>query len=154
MTTNDRPLLLCYDGSDDAKHAIREAAHMFGPRRALVLSVWQDAAAMPAFAWAGAAALPDLEEVFAAAREGAGRMAEDGAGIARAAGFEASPVVGEAQGPVWNAIVDAAEAHDAGTVVLGSRGLTGLKSVLLGSVSSGVVHHSRRPTFVVPHAEA
>jgi len=151
MTTNERPLLLCYDGSEDAKHAIREAAHLFGPRPALVLSVWQDVAAMPAFAWAGAAALPDLDEVFAAARDGAGRMAEDGAGIARAAGFEVTPVVAEATGPVWSAIVQAAEEHDAGVVVLGSRGLTGLKSVLLGSVSSGVVHHAGRPAFVVPH---
>jgi nucleotide-binding universal stress UspA family protein len=152
MTTNDRPLLLCYDGSEDAKHAIHVAARTFGPRAALVLSVWQDAAAMPAFAWAGAAALPDLEDVFAAARDGAQRMAEDGAGVARAAGFEATPVVAEATGPVWSTIVDAADKHDAEAVVLGSRGLTRLKSVLLGSVSSGVVHHTRRPAFVVPHA--
>lgn len=155
MTENDDGrLLLCYDGSDDAKHAVREAARIFGPRRALVLSVWQDATAMPAFGWAGAAAVPDLEELFALARDGARRMAADGAGLARVAGFEASPVVGEAAGPVWSAIVEEAEKHDAEVVVLGSRGLTGLKSVLLGSVSSGVVHHSRRPTFVVPHSEA
>lgn len=152
MTTNDRPLLLCYDGSEDAKHAIREAARTFGPRRALALSIWQTAASMPAFAWAGAASLPDLDDVFAAARDGAHRMAEDGAGIARAAGFDATPMAAEATGPVWNAIVDAAEELDAEAVVLGSRGLTGFKSVLLGSVSSGVVHHTRRPAFVVPHA--
>ena len=80
-----RPLLLCYDGSENAKHAIREAAALLGPRPAFVLSVWQDSAALPSLAWAGAA-LPDLEDVMAAARDGAERMAEEGAGIARATG--------------------------------------------------------------------
>jgi nucleotide-binding universal stress UspA family protein len=35
------------------------------------------------------------------------------------------------------------------TIVLGSRGLTGLRSVLLGSVSTAVVHHADRPTLVI-----
>jgi nucleotide-binding universal stress UspA family protein len=33
---------------------------------------------------------------------------------------------------------------------MGSRGLTGLRSLLLGSVSSAVVHHTARPTLVIP----
>ena len=148
----ERPLLLCYDGSEDAKHAIREAAAMFGPRRALVLAVWQDAAALPPMAWADAS-LPDLDAVFAAAREGAGRIAEEGAGIARAVGFDATPLVAEAGGPIWDAVRKAADAQDALAVLVGSRGHTGLKSVLLGSVSSGVVHHARRPTVVVRRAD-
>lgn len=148
----ERPLLLCYDGSEDAKHAIREAAGLFGPRRALVLAVWQDAAALPPMAWADAS-LSDLDAVFAAAREGAGRIAEEGAGIARAVGFDATPLVAEARGPIWDAVGKAADAQDALAVVVGSRGHTGLKSVLLGSVSSGVVHHARRPTVVVRRAD-
>ena len=32
---------------------------------------------------------------------------------------------------------------------MGSRGLTGLRSMLLGSVSSAVVHHADRPTLVI-----
>jgi len=145
---SNQPLLLCYDGSENAKHAIREAAGLLAPRRALVLSVWQDAAALPALAWAGAA-LPDLEDVFAAARDGAKRTAEEGAGIARATGFDASSVVAEAKGPIWMAVEQVAEEHAADAIVVGSRGLSGIKSLLLGSVSSGIVHHSARPTIVV-----
>jgi nucleotide-binding universal stress UspA family protein len=33
---------------------------------------------------------------------------------------------------------------------MGSRGLTGLRSMLLGSVSNGVVHHAERPALVIP----
>ncbi|MEJ7784999.1 MAG: universal stress protein [Solirubrobacteraceae bacterium] len=32
---------------------------------------------------------------------------------------------------------------------MGSRGLTGVRSMLLGSVSSAVVHHADRPTLVI-----
>jgi len=145
---SERPLLLCYDGSEDAKHAIREAASMFGGRRALVLSVWQDAAALPSFALAGAM-LPDLTDVFAAAREGATRIAEEGAGIARATGLDPTPIVLEATGPIWVAVNEACAEHDVEAVVVGSRGLSGVKSVLLGSVSNGVVHHATRPVVVV-----
>ena len=145
---SNQPLLLCYDGSENAKHAIREVARLLAPRRAVVLSVWQDAAAIPALAWAGSA-LPDLQGVLAAAREGAERMAEEGAGIARATGFDATTRVAEAKGPIWMAVEQAAEEHDAEAIVVGSRGLSGIKSLLLGSVSSGIVHHSLRPTIVV-----
>ena len=151
--TSDQPILLCYDGSEDAKHAIREAAALLAPHSAIVLSVWQDAAALPAMAWAGAA-LPDLEEVFAAAQDGAQRTAEDGAGIARAAGFDATAAVGETKGPIWTAVEEVAAEHDAGAIVVGSRGLSGVRSVLLGSVSNGIVHHARRPVVVVRRTDA
>ena len=39
--------------------------------------------------------------------------------------------------------------HDAAAIVMGSRRLTGLASMLLGSVSSAVVHHADRPTLVI-----
>ena len=37
-------------------------------------------------------------------------------------------------------------------VVLGSRGLTGLKALLQGSVSHHVGAHSHAPVLIVPHA--
>jgi nucleotide-binding universal stress UspA family protein len=149
----EQPVLLCYDGSDDAKHAIREAAALLAPRRAVVLSVWQDAAAVPALAWAGAA-VPNLDDVFAAARDGARRTAEDGAGIARAVGFDATAAVAEAKGPIWVAVEEAAEHHHAEGIVVGSRGLSGVKSMLLGSVSNSIVHHATRPVVVVRRSDA
>jgi nucleotide-binding universal stress UspA family protein len=95
-----------------------------------------------------------LEELLTAAREGADRVAAEGAEIAAAAGFTATALVAESTGPVWAAVVDAAVQHDVAAVVMGSRGLSNVKSVLLGSVSNGVIHNATRPTLVVRRTDA
>jgi nucleotide-binding universal stress UspA family protein len=51
---------------------------------------------------------------------------------------------------VWRAILDLAEEETAELIVLGSRGRSGIKSMVLGSVSYGVLHNSGRPVLIVP----
>ena len=63
--------------------------------------------------------------------------------------MQAEPLAVEALGAVWKTILEVAGSHDVSTIVIGSRGLTGLRSVLLGSVSTAVVHHADRPTLVI-----
>jgi len=46
-------LLVCYDGSDDAKYAIETAAALFPGGHALVVSVWQRLAGLNTISWAG-----------------------------------------------------------------------------------------------------
>ena len=148
--TADGPLLLCYDGSEDAKHAIEHAGRLLGGRDALVVTVWQPTPALGSFAFAGATdSMFDFVEVNRAAADLGGRVAGDGVRIAQQAGLHAEPVAVEATGPVWKTIVEIADRYDAATIVMGSRGLTGLQSMLLGSVSSAIVHHADRPTLVI-----
>lgn len=47
------------------------------------------------------------------------------------------------------AIVDLGEELNAGLIVVGSRGLGGIKRALVGSVSDSVVRHAHCPVFVV-----
>ena len=47
------PLLLCYDGSEDARHAIQRAGSLFPGRRALVVTVWQPTAVPGSLGFAG-----------------------------------------------------------------------------------------------------
>ena len=48
-------------------------------------------------------------------------------------------------------IVDLAEELGAGLIVMGSRGLGGLRRTLMGSVSDSVVRHAHRPVLVTRH---
>ncbi len=144
------PLILCYDGSADAKHAIEHAGSLFRGERALVLTVWQLTADLGSFAWAGATAgMVNFAELDRAVAEDGGRIADEGVRIAREAGLRAEPVAAKAIGPVWRTIIEIADTRRAAVIVMGSRGLTGLRSMLLGSVSSAVVHHAGRPTLVI-----
>jgi len=48
-------------------------------------------------------------------------------------------------------LVDISEEIDAGLIVMGSRGLGGMRRVLMGSVSDSVVRHAHCPVLVVRH---
>lgn len=146
----DGPLILCYDGSRDARNAIQRAGGLFAGRRALVVTVWHPPAVPSSLGFAGeTAAMLDLVELDRAAAADGGRLADEGARIARQAGLIAEPIAVEAAGSVWKTIVDIADRDDAATIVMGSRGLTGLRALLLGSVSSAVVNHADRPMLIV-----
>ena len=151
MTTDrDRPMLICYDGSEDAKHAIERAATLVGRgRQAVVVTVWQLIADTGSMVWSDVANMSDFVELDRAASAGGNRLADEGARIARAAGIEAEPIAVKATGPVWRTIVEVADDNDAAVIVIGSRGHTGIRSLLLGSVSNAVVHHAHQPTLVI-----
>jgi nucleotide-binding universal stress UspA family protein len=148
------PLLLCYDGSEDAKHALRRAGALFSGSKALVLTVWQSAISWASVGWAGeAAGMVDFVAIDRAASEEGTRLAEEGAQIAQDAGVEAEPVTVQSTGSVWERIIEVADHHDAAAIVMGSRGLSGVRAMLLGSVSNAVVHHAARPALVIPRAD-
>jgi Universal stress protein family len=59
----------------------------------------------------------------------------------------------ESVSSTWRTIVDAAERDGADLVVMGTRGLSGVRSALLGSVSHKVVQHVLCPVLIVPDGE-
>ena len=143
---SDSPILIAYDGSDYAKEAIVLAAEQLdNGRPAIVLTVWQPFGA--AFVGVGVAPA-GLEEGI---EKDARRVAEEGAALARETGFDAEPAA-ERGDPVWQGIVDAADARDAGIVVLGSHGRTGIDRVLMGSVAGTVAAHTDRPVLIAHRA--
>jgi nucleotide-binding universal stress UspA family protein len=148
----DGPLLLCYDGSEDARHAIQRAGELFANRRALVVTVWPPTVVPGSLGFSEGAGMVDFAQLDRAAAEEAARVADEGVRIAQEAGLRAEPIVVEAAGPVWKTILDIADREFAATIVMGSRGLTGLRAMLLGSVSNAVVHHADRPTLIIRHS--
>jgi nucleotide-binding universal stress UspA family protein len=154
-STAGGPLILCYDGSEGARDAIRHAGGLFPGRRALVVTGWKSVVIAGSLGMGGEAApMVNIVELDREAAERAGRLADEGVRIAQGAGLQAEPQPVKAAGSIWEAIIDIANCHDAATIVMGSRRLAGLRAMFLGSVSGAVVHHADRPTLIVPQAIA
>jgi nucleotide-binding universal stress UspA family protein len=144
---NDTPILICYDGTDGAERAIESAATLFGARRAVVLDVAP--AITPAESLATLSPVVPgnaFEELNTA---DADQVAGRGAEIARSSGLDAEARSSLAA-PTWQGIVDIADELDAAVIVIGSRGLNGLREALDGSVSHQVAEHAGRPVLIVP----
>lgn len=143
-----------YDGSPAAAAAIEAGTLLLPGAHSWITYMW-----VPPFAseqvrkrlWERNSNVNAL--IDAVAREGereAQRITAMGVALARAAGWEAEPLVEQTYGGEGTGIVQAVEKVDAEAVVVGSRGLGGTDAIL-GSVSDMVAHYCSRPTLVIPH---
>lgn len=147
-------VLIAYDGSDDAQAAVEYAARRLRAEPTVIMTVWEplltQISLAPLAAAVPVAAEPEPGERFEEEVQ-AERLAQHGADLAGKAGLTDVTIRAErGGGPVWAAIVDVADELDASLIVTGSRGLAGARSVILGSVSTRVLHHAHRPVLVVP----
>jgi nucleotide-binding universal stress UspA family protein len=94
-----------------------------------------------------------VDEIDEKSELGARARAREGAELAREAGLDADALVVSAPMSVADSITAEADALDADAIVVGSRGLGGIKSLMLGSVSHAVLQHAARPVVVVPSPE-
>lgn len=151
------PILIGYDGSDTARRAVHEAAELFGSRRALVVTVWEPGLAYETSAMTAdpAGQVPEpvdsaaAQVVDDASRAHADRVAEEGAALAKSLGLQAEALAVADEGNVADAIVELAGKRDAAAIVVGSRGLSGLRARLEGSTSNAVAKHASCPVVLV-----
>jgi nucleotide-binding universal stress UspA family protein len=146
-------ILVCYDGSPSAKHALTVAHAAFAPGPTTLLHVWNPPfPAADSFGLADAPSGPSLDELEQFALERAEAIVQQGQELARELDFVVEPRLARSGPSLWRTILDIAGDLDADLIVVGTRGATAVQSALLGSVSNGVVHHSQRPVLVVPDA--
>jgi nucleotide-binding universal stress UspA family protein len=155
MTTGGNTvILIAYDGSVDADAAIEHAAGLLRDQQVTVLTVWEEL--IDVLARTGSAfTIGDLDyqAVDRESEQQARGRAEDGVKKAGQAGLKAQAEVRAREDSVASTILAAASDLGADAILMGSRGLTGLKSMLLGSVSHAVLQHADRPVIVVPSPE-
>ena len=145
-------ILIAYDGSDDAKAAIERVAELVSGQPAVVVTVWEPYVKLltryPAAG--GLVAGEDFEAIDKASRSAADEAAEEGAALARTHGIEASAHSVAHGVSIAETLLNEADRVNASAIVVGSRGLGGLGSVLLGSVSHALLQHADRPVVIVP----
>jgi nucleotide-binding universal stress UspA family protein len=118
------PVVVGDDGSDRARAAVAAAASLF-PARELIAAAVLDGSASAAGAETAAGESVVLDP---------GRPARGARGVADAlAGFAAE--------------------RGAALILVGSRGHSAWREILLGSVAMAVVHHAERPVLTVPGAD-
>jgi nucleotide-binding universal stress UspA family protein len=151
------PILIAYDGSDTARRAVHDAAELFSSRQALVMTVWE-----PGLAYGVSAMTTDptslgpepvdlaaAQQVDDASQAHADRVAEEGAELAKSLGLHAEALAVAEESNVADAIVDLARKRGVAAVVVGSRGLSGLRARLEGSTSNAVAKHASCPVVLV-----
>jgi nucleotide-binding universal stress UspA family protein len=149
VTTDDPqgPFVLCFDGSEAAERAIRAAPVLLGRgRAATVLYAYKPTERSLGVAQAITGGRIDAPVSGPA---DAHDVVDAGVAIAIDAGFDAQALLLEADRPTGELIAATAEELDAPAIVMGQRGLSGLKSALLGSVTRDVVNAQHRPVVLV-----
>ncbi len=148
-------ILLCYDGSADAQAAIDRAGLLMAGGEATVLVIWEtilETMTRHGSLGMGMGMIGSYggDGADGAIKQAALDTAADGAKRATAAGLVAQPRVVNRDDDIAAVILAEAADLDAGVIVLGTRGLGGVKSLMLGSVSHAVLHHADRAVLVVP----
>ncbi|MDG6938673.1 MAG: universal stress protein [Nitrososphaerota archaeon] len=141
-------IVVAFDGSKDSVEAVRLACSMaakFGSKLT-VTHVYSS----PAMIFSGGAGIPipNYGELDDAAKEAAEAVLSRGVQLAAQAGVNAKGELLEAASVV-EALVGFATDQKADLIVVGTRGMTGFKKLIVGSVSSGLVGHSHCPVLVV-----
>lgn len=147
-TTSLDRIVVGVDGSRNARRALRLAVELAreGGGELVVVNSWEvpypyDPIAMTAMGYEPQEKLFDRKS-----QELVAEMLEEATG-GRHEDLEVD-VVRTQDNPV-DALMREAEGADA--VVVGSRGRGSVRGLLMGSVSQGVMHHSRIPVVVLPH---
>jgi nucleotide-binding universal stress UspA family protein len=143
------PILIAYDGSDNANHAIAAAAELLGRGRVEVVHAWEPVSSAAVRSAVYAIGYDDSPEILEGEQARAEEVLQRGVERARAAGFDATGRAISGSGPLWQTIVDRAAELEPPVIVMGTRGLTGLRSALAGSVSHSVCSHSPFPVLTV-----
>jgi nucleotide-binding universal stress UspA family protein len=147
-------VLFAYDGSESADAALAAVAAIVDPHNveAIVLCVWEPLTlqALRTERFGGWVSVPlDVTELDEQAEKQAELLAEQGARMAREHGYDARGISVADKQDVAGTILATADELEVDLIVLGARGLAGVRA-FLGSVSSHVVQHAHRPVLVVP----
>ena len=130
--------VLGYDGTDGARAALNAAGALAAELGDTLVVV---------FAYEISRLGGEVHDYEEALRERGRSVLEEARSVAREAGVEIELVMREL--PSAEALIAVADEHDARLIVVGSYGERPLKSALVGSTPTRLLHLSERPVLVV-----
>jgi len=158
-----RLIVIAYDGSPAAEHAVCEAGELLAGRPALVVVVWKrglgfELLELPTATLGFPPAKLDIRtaiEIDEEMQERAKLLAHKGAVLARDAGFEAEglAIADDVEVEVAETITDVARKRDAQAIVIAAHAHGSAAEVVLGSTTRLVVRRAPCPVLVVREPE-
>jgi nucleotide-binding universal stress UspA family protein len=140
-------VIVAFDGSNDSIKAIELAQSLATTYGSEVTVVHVYSSPAIGFSAASGIPIPDYREIEEAKKDAARAVLTKGVQLASEKGLKAKGELIEASSVV-EAIVEFAASEKADLIVVGTRGMTGFKKLILGSVSSGLVNHSPCPVLI------
>ena len=140
-------VIVAFDGSSDSVKAMGlgcALALKFGSQLSVV-----HVFSSPSIGYSATSGMPipDYKTLEDAKKSSAKGVLSKGLQLAAAKGVEAKGELIEASSVV-EALVEFAANEKADLIVTGTRGMTGFKKLIMGSVSSGLVNHAHCPVLV------
>lgn len=141
-------ILVPVDGSELALDAVRHALYLqrSGLQASFVLATVQE----PTFVYEMILA-PDAEVLDRVTGAVGSRALEGAQALFQQTGVPVESEIGS--GEPAPTLMEMVERHGCEAIIMGARGLGGLRAALLGSVSSAVLQASRVPVTIVKHAQ-
>nr|WP_018022077.1 universal stress protein [Corynebacterium doosanense] len=149
-------MLIAYDGSRRARHALVRAAELLRPDTVELITAWEPVTRQTARAL-GRTGMPQTTveidpegEGTDAAQAHALSILEDGVELAHELGLKSRAHLVETSGTTSQAIVDAAKELKVDVIVVGTRGLSGVRSWFNSSTAEQILQNAGLPVFIVP----
>ncbi|MEI6623574.1 MAG: universal stress protein [Actinomycetes bacterium] len=146
-----RVILICTDGSPLALDAARTCIAVLSPTKddnlivAMAIEPADPALAYDVSGMAGPLMTAEEFDDLAQAQQQQGRQVTSQVALALGLAPDAIQVV---QGPTGESLCDLASELQASTIIIGSRGHSGIKRAVLGSVSDYVIRHAPCPVLI------
>jgi nucleotide-binding universal stress UspA family protein len=148
VTTGFKKILVAYDGSKDSVKAVELGSSLAGKYGSEMMVVHVYSTALPPYTGVAPMPVPEFEGAALASKERAKAVLMQGVELAQSRGIRAKgELIGA--GSTVQALVEFAAAENVDLIVVGTRGMTGFKKLILGSVSTGLISHSHCPVLVV-----
>jgi len=140
-------IVVAFDGSGDSVKAVKLACSLASEYRSELLVAHVYSSPAVGVGAASGLPIPDYSELEEAKQDSAKQVLERGLKLSSEGGIKARGELIEAPSVV-EALVELAANEKADLIIAGTRGMTGFKKLILGSVSSGLVNHAHCPVLI------